>query len=295
MPRAVEASAGAAAENFVYGARLRSVTDYAAWLAVQNGRGANTSVTFDPTPRYVHNGRDLAEWLRLDFMCQCGWHAGLILAALGPSARARGLPVGVNPLDLVGRVGFAALKATWYQKWGVHQNLRPEEFGGRVHNDKTGAASYPIHPKLLDSQALDAVYGRYGTYLLPQAYPWGSPPFPSYPANHASIAAAGVTVLKAVYDEVLPIPNPVVVSEDGLTLLPYEGPTLTVGGELNKLAANVAYGRDMAGVHYRSDGLAGLQLREAIAINILRDQRATFSVPAGSFSFTRFYGTPITI
>ena len=271
------------------------LTDYAAWLRVQNGQGPSSSVNFDPTPRYLRNGRDLAEWLRLDFTCQCGWHAGLILDALGPSARARGLPVGVNPLDLVGRVGFATAKATWYQKWGVHRNLRPEEFGGRVHNHKTGAASYPIHPKLINSTALDEVYRRYGTYLLPQAYPGGSPAFPSYPANHASIAAVGVTVLKAVYDAAQPITDPVVASDDGLTLLPYEGPTLTVGGELDKLAANVAYGRDIAGVHYRSDGLAGLLLGEEVAISILRDVRATYGVPAGGFSFTRFEGTQITI
>jgi hypothetical protein len=271
------------------------MTDLAAWLRVQNGQGAATSLTFDQTPRYSRNGRDLAEWLRLDFTCQCGWHAALILAALGLDARAAGLPVGVNPLDLVGRVGLAAVKATWYQKWGVHRNLRPEEFEGRVHNHKTGAASYPIHPKLLNSRALEEVYRRYGTYLLPQAYPGGSPAFPSYPANHASIAAAGITVLKAVYDEALPIPEPVIASDDGLTLLPYGGPTLRVGGELNKLAANVAYGRDIAGVHYRSDGLAGLRLGEEVAISILRDVRATFGVPAGGFSFTRFEGTPITI
>jgi membrane-associated phospholipid phosphatase len=271
------------------------MTDLAAWLRVQNGQGAATSLTFDQRPRYVRNGRDLAEWLRLDFTCQCGWHAALILDALGLGARTAGLPAGVNPLDLVGRVGFPAVKATWYQKWGVHRNLRPEEYGGRIHNHKTGAASYPIHPKLLTSQALAEVYRRYGTYLLPQAYPAGSPPFPSYPANHAAIAAAGITVLKAIYDEALPIRDPVIASDDGLELLPYDGPTLTVGGELNKLAANVAYGRDLAGVHYRSDGLAGLALGEEVAISILRDLRATFGVPLGGFSLTRFDGTPATI
>src|SRR5262249_446464 len=33
---------------------------------------------------------------------------------------------------------------------------------------------------------------------------------------------------------------------------PYTGAALTVGGELNKLASNIALGRDAAGVHYRS-------------------------------------------
>jgi hypothetical protein len=271
------------------------MTDYAAWLRVQNGERPSTSLTFDPTPRYLRNGRDLSEWLRLDFHCQCGWQAGLILDALGPDARTQGLPAGVNPLDLVGRVGFAAVKAVQYQKWGVHRSLRPEEFGGRIHNQKTGAASYPIHPKLLSSPALAEVHARYGTYLLPQANPTGSPAHPSYPASHASIAAAGVTVVKAIYAEELAIREPVIVSDDGLALLPYDGPPLTVGGELNKLAANVAYGRDMAGVHYRSDGLAGLLLGEEVAIQVLRDVRATFGEASGAFSFTKFDGARVTI
>lgn len=35
---------------------------------------------------------------------------------------------------LVVEVTTRALKAAWYQKWQVHRRLRPEEFGGRVHN-----------------------------------------------------------------------------------------------------------------------------------------------------------------
>jgi hypothetical protein len=33
---------------------------------------------------------------------------------------------------------------------------------------------------------------------------------------------------------------------------------LTVGGELDKLAGNVSYGRNFAGIHWRSDASAGL-------------------------------------
>ena len=35
---------------------------------------------------------------------------------------------------------------------------------------------------------------------------------------------------------------------------------LTVENELNKLAANIAFGRDWAGVHYWSDQIESLQL-----------------------------------
>ena len=47
------------------------------------------------------------------------------------------------------------------------------------------------------------------------------------------------------------IPEPVEASDDGLSLQPWKGEPLTMGGELNKLAFNMAFGRDTAGVHER--------------------------------------------
>src|SRR5207247_4375136 len=93
------------------------------------------------------------------------------------------------------------------------------------------------------------VFRRNDTYLLPQAFPEGSPLHPSYGAGHATVAGACVTVLKALFDESFLIPNPVVPGPDGRSLVRYTGPDadrLTVGGELNKLAANVAIGRNFA-------------------------------------------------
>lgn len=81
------------------------------------------------------------------------------------------------------------------------------------------------------------------------AYPEGCPLHPAYPTGHAAIAGACVTVLKAFFQAAFVIPNPVEESLDGLLLLPYRGPDLAVGGELNKLASNIAVGRDTAGVH----------------------------------------------
>jgi hypothetical protein len=68
-----------------------------------------------------------------------------------------------------------------------------------------------------------------------------------------------------------------------------------VGGELNKLASNIALGRDIAGVHWRSDGSEGLKLGEAVAIGLLTDLRATYSEDFGGFSLTKFDGTTLTI
>lgn len=54
-------------------------------------------------------------------------------------------------------------------------------------------------------------------------------------------------------------------------------------------------GRIFEGFHWRSDGIAGLQLGEAVAIGILADERLTFHEPFSGFSLTRFDGTTITV
>ncbi len=276
------------------------------WLAVQRGRAPSTSITFDPTPRYIRNGRDLSEYVHLDFSYQAFLNAALILlgmrAPLDPAnpyltARAQASFAtfgGPQILDLVARAANLGLKAAWYQKWLVHRRIRPEAFAGRVHHNMNGGASYPIHNDLFRSPILSMLRIKNGSYLLPMAYPEGSPAHPAYPAGHATISGACVTVLKALFDETFVLPNPVVPSEDGQALVASTG-DLTVVGELNKLGANISIGRDTAGVHWRTDGIEGLKLGEAVAIGFLRDQNRTFREAFSGFTVTRFDGTVETI
>jgi hypothetical protein len=101
-----------------------------------------------------------------------------------------------------------------------------------------------------------------------------------------------------LFNESFVVPEPVVPNPGGRELLPYRGAdagSLTVGGELNKLASNVATGRNIAGIHWRTDGIESLKLGEAVAISVLRDQRATYNEDFGGFTFTKFDGTPITV
>ena len=105
-------------------------------------------------------------------------------------------------------------------------------------------------------------------------------------------------MLKALFDESFIIPNPVTPAADGRSLVPYTGPgadRLTVGGELNKLAANVAIGRNFAGIHYRSDYTQSLRLGEMVAISALRDRKLTYNEEFAGYTFTRFDGTRITV
>ena len=89
-----------------------------------------------------------------------------------------------------------------------------------------------------------------------------------------------------------------VPSADGLTLVPYTGPDpdrLTLGGELNKLAANVAMGRNFGGIHWRTDYAASLLLGEEVAIRMLMDLKLTYNEDFQGYTFTRFDGTRITV
>jgi len=282
-------------------------TNYPDWLKGQRG-GAAGSNKFDTMPRYIRNGRDMALYLLVDWSGQANVMAALILNSFGTAALAPSNPylhsatqVGnitfgaPQQVDLVPRVVNPTYRACWCQKWLVHRRLRPEAFGGRIHNHLTGAANYPIHADVLNSAALKAIFSTTGSYLLPQAYPAGSPLHTSYPASHPAVAGAGITVMKALFNESFVIPNPVTPSDDGLSLVPYTGGALTVGGELNKLASNIALGRDAAGVHYRSDGVEGIKLGEAIAISILRDTVTLYNEEFPGFSFTKYDGTPVTI
>ncbi len=282
------------------------MTDFPAWLAIQNGAIAGVN-RFDASPRYIRDGRDLGEYVHRDFTYQSCLSAFLIALKAGAP------PDGGNPykhsrtqssfttfgqpfvLSLLALVTQSALKACWYQKWIVHRRSRPEEYAGKVEAQLSGRGQYPLPPGLQDSAALQEVRKRYGTALLPQAYPEGCPTHPSYPAGHAVIAGACVTVIKACLDESYVLPEPVVASADGLSLLPWKGPDLTVGGELDKLAANIIFGRNFAGLHWRSDAREGLRLGEEVAIRILEEMSLTGNELFSGWSLKRFDGRRVQV
>lgn len=281
------------------------MTNYDQWLAIQRGTPAMTTTAFDSTPRYMRTAHDMAEWVHKDFTFQAFQNAALIL--MGMNAQRDSHPYANSPsqagfitfggphiLDLISRAAYAALKAAWHQKWHVHRSLRPEVLAGRVHNHIRGAANYPLHSNLLNSAGAQQIFSRYGTYLLPQVYPEGSPTHPSYPSGHACIAGACTTVLKAFFNEAFALNNNVTASDDGLSLLPYNGANLTVGSELNKLAGNIAIARDYAGVHYRQDAIQGLLLGEKVALNLLSESKLLLNEGTlTTFTLTKFDGQTV--
>ncbi|OLE55791.1 MAG: hypothetical protein AUG51_01905 [Acidobacteria bacterium 13_1_20CM_3_53_8] len=293
------------------------MTDFSSWLSVQRGTSPSESDRIDPTRRYPRNGRDLGQWVHIDVLFQAYFKAFLIIAGWNAPVDD-GNPYKSNPTQigfgtfggphiaaLLCEVATRALKAVWYQKWYVHRRLRPEVFAERVDRTLYHSAGYPVHMDILNSLSSSSRLGGYmtpGNALLPMAFPEGSPTHPAYGAGHATVAGACVTILKAWFRESTKLVNlgvtPLQPTDDGSTLLPYAGADandLTVGGELNKVASNVAVGRNIAGVHWRSDGTESLKLGEEVAIRLLRDQRGTYNEAFRGFSLTKFDGSTIAV
>ncbi|WP_448659308.1 hypothetical protein ACPVPU_02300 [Sphingomonas sp. CJ99] len=253
---------------------------------------------------------------------------------------------GPHILSLVTEVATRGLKAVWRQKWLHHRRMRPEVLAGLITlhaNDparlsnrnpalaqSVAAITGKIPPAILTmiaqhNQAQNAstelkqkasglpadfpTIADTKNYLLPMAFPEGSPTHPAYGAGHATVAGACVTVLKAFFemyaaDGVTERPwpfTPFVASHtnananEGGELVAAPGtPTITIQGELDKLAMNIANARNMAGVHYYTDYYESLRLGERITVSILEEQLSLYDEPV-SMNFTSFDGDRIRI
>jgi membrane-associated phospholipid phosphatase len=249
------------------------------YLNIQNGI-INGKLKVNAEATYIRTGRDLATWVHRDVYTISVRNTALILfnkysAALNPTILKDTTltPITLFNLQhilcLIEKASTLALNATFYHKWYVHRYLRPEE-GGFVLDKYRDT----ILNKELDVNdfILKTVFDTQGNYLLSSTYPEMAPAHPSYPSGHATIAGAGVTILKAFFNNDFVITDPVVPSENGLNLASYNGKdVLTIGGELDKLASNIGYGRNFARIHYRDDAEGGILMGEKVAIKVLEE------------------------
>jgi hypothetical protein len=226
---------------------------------------------------------------------------------------------GPHILTLVTEVATRALKAVRYQKFNTHLRLRPEALAARIHRAIEIESSFPhvgsIFSDLANSitptvNAISTHNGTMGdaTALLPMAFQEGSPMHPSYGAGHATVAGACVTILKAFFDTNClfvrrngqdlfdrhqngDTPVEYTANADGSSLVAATGNAfLTLEGELNKLAANISIGRNMAGVHYFSDYYDSLRMGEEIALGILEEQALCYPTDPFVLSVPTFDG-----
>lgn len=285
------------------------MTNWKEWLDVQQGadfRGQESYENVSPF-RFITTPRDLATYVHHDALYEAYLNACLIM--LGENIPFDpGLPFqgaddvdhqqafahfgGPHILSLVTEVATRALKAVRFQKFNVHRRMRPEVLAARLTKSKdlcttelnTMATSLqPIMDMIAAINPKDK-HCPAGNYLLPMAFCEGSPMHPAYGAGHATVAGACVTILKAFFDHKHPLTltgcddEAFVPNDDGSSLkaIKVAGGRLTVEGELNKLASNIAIGRDWAGVHYFTDYIESLRMGEQIAIGILEEQKLTF-------------------
>jgi len=349
--------------NVVHAPDVDYMSEWGAWLDVQNGANVTGSDRFLSRRRFMTTPRDLATFVHFDQLYQAYFNAALQLGALEldtqsgfPSGARTGYPHcgtikrdsfatfgGPHLLGLLTEVSTRALRAVRRQKFNYHRRARPEAMGwiaavaagdasllGKAEKDACGLLA------ALPDELLDAIAARNDhlnqptarsrrrvecagahqpdwltkNYLLPMAFPEGSPMHPAYGAGHATVAGACVTILKAFYmlratseQGWIPVPyGPEVYEPDATAdsgdqqsdnvrswgrrlrrlsteeVLDEKGDAvqLTVEGELNKLAANISIGRNMAGVHYYTDYYDSLRLGERIAVGILEEQMTNY-------------------
>lgn len=300
-------------QMITYLASLDYMTDAISFQQVQNGIDTGLRNQVDAQARYLHDGRGLGAYTHLDVLYQAYFTAYLVLntlrAPLNPgnpylsSSTQNGFGSFGQPdfAALVSAVAGFAINCVWYHKWYVHLRHRPESGGAIVRQILTGhggTLSGRVNDNVLNSTAVQRSFSRYGDYFLSQAFPEGAPTHPAYPTGHGTVAGACITVLKFFFDGDYVIPNPVVPSSDGLSLLPYtagDAGQITVNGELNKLAHNISFGHGiLPAIHWRSDTDSSIQLGEALAISILQDRALTYNEKF-TVSFTKIDGTTATI
>jgi hypothetical protein len=300
-------------QQVTYQQNVDYLTDPSSWALIQNGGSTGFQNQNDPQLRFEHSGRGLSAWTHTDVLYQGYFVAMLVLGTLGVPANPGSIYTnsktqvgfatfgGPHVAGMLGEVAYRALERSWFQKWFVHRRHRPESGGGIVHLIRTGQGNGidgSVNENVLNSEAVESSFNKYGTYLLAQAFPEGAPTHPSYPTGHGVVAGACITILKFFFDGDFVIANPLIPAEDGLSLVPYMGSDrnqITVNGELNKLAHNVSFGHGIhAGIHWRSDTDVSMVLGEATAISFLQDQAETFNEKF-TVHFTKLDGTTATI
>lgn len=306
---------------------IGSVTE-AGYLSIQNGEEILTNTKLPS--RRIQTLRDLGSLVHNDPAYGLYFNAGLIAARAGLDALKDG-GNGSNFLDTggpdylttIGAVTRAALRTAWVTKWQSDLKIRPENAAGRLAwldanpSAKTGDLETWYNyfsTDLLDdmkdwNDGLVTGTGTGSLPFLPLLFPEGSPTHPAFPAGHATVAGACVTVIKAfvkthdslnnaiswtsVFGDVQRVDD----TTGNLVNAPDSGETII--GELNKLASNPSLGRNIAGVHYRCDGDCGIRMGEEVAISYLKEMTGSYYPDIISdkieFNLQKFDGTFIKI
>jgi len=299
---------------------MTSVSEY---QLVQNGGDSGRRLAFDNRFRSIRDGRDLAAYTHADILYQAYFVAFLLLAQMGTplnpgnpyigsrTEKAFATLGGPDAASMLAEVAARALKAAWFYKWIINLRMRPEEYGALVQARLTNItrpplASLALHSDVLSSAVLPIILSTYGSFLLPQAFPEGSPTHPCDPTGHGAVGGACITALKFFFDgsqnmrQLLTRMGRDVCEprQDGSSLDVYtdaDRDSLTINGELNKLAFNISFGHGIhAGIHFRSSTLNSILLGEQVALSVLQDRAKSYNEPF-TIRITKLDGTTASI
>jgi hypothetical protein len=285
---------------YAYLAGKDYMTTYEECLYIQNGHYPKHKAETHACPRYIHTLRDGTSYIHQDYPGQFGLTSAQFLLGLGVPITAQykcsneDYFVELAQCDLfdcLHKASKLSMCAAWYQKW-TQLKIRPEGYAMLVDEAKnSGCNPYHLDKELLESPLLEKVKYKWGSYLLPQCYPEGSPLHPSYPSGHATWAGAVTTILKAFFDNDYELDAyEAACGGEQLVSLGYK---VKVGDELDKLASNGGSFRNVAGIHYRSDML-GIYLGEAVAIELLQECVQRYGYPV-KFEFRARNGKKVVI
>tara|TARA_Y100000389_G_scaffold190855_1_gene216213 strand:- start:11481 stop:13133 length:1653 start_codon:yes stop_codon:yes gene_type:complete len=268
------------------------------WLKVQNGENP-LSITVDANKQYVWNPRVLASVVHNDPMYQFYYIAALIsfqngISFAGITDTKSSAWTSTGPPDIlasVAHVALGALRVAWQAKYTHSLKIRPEVYAQRIDLIKSNPNDFADVPGFSNLKTLCDSYpemlnlvktnNNEQNWLINCLYPEMSPVHPSHPAGHAVVGWACCTVLKAMLDthelngDLKKWPIQPKHSINGNELVDYthaDKESMTIVGELNKLANNAGMGRNFAGIHFRADATYGAELGEQYAITYLVDK-----------------------
>jgi len=161
-------------------------------------------------PRYVYTLRCLADYISRSF--DLIGNTAAILTLLPDQAKQPYFDA-IEMNALAARAQAIAGGAVYFQKFMLHRRVRPEALG--CSSTALARASIADHPTLLHSSAVGVTEKANGNALLPQVYPYGCPQHPSYPAAHAIVSGANITIFKAFIKGETLFPQVVAPNDDG--------------------------------------------------------------------------------
>jgi hypothetical protein len=141
-------------KTFVPGTSNDFMTNPSVYQLIQDG-GASGSLSFDPTFRYVRDGRDLAAYTHVDALYQAYLTAYLVLGTIGAptnpgnpyvgsKTQKSGITFGTSDAPgTIAEMANRAAKVSTFHKWIVNLRLRPEEHGALVQARLTGTTPAP--------------------------------------------------------------------------------------------------------------------------------------------------------